>query len=72
MTIEFSEVFWTFFITSCIGLILAIGKLCYKSKCSEFSICCFKVVRNIELESKTDLELGNSKKESEESKKETI
>jgi hypothetical protein len=72
MTVEMSEVFWSFFITSIIGLILAVGKLCYKSKCSEINLCCIRVVRNIEIEAKEDLELGESKKTSEESKKETI
>ena len=72
MTVEMSEVFWSFFITSIIGLILAVGKLCYKSKCSEINLCCIRVVRNIEMEAKEDLELGESKKTSEESKKETI
>jgi hypothetical protein len=69
---EFSEVFYTFLITSCIGLILAIGKICYKSKCSQIEICCIKVTRNIDLEVKNDLELGDSQKVNEESKKETI
>jgi len=71
MAIEMSEVFWTFFITSIIGLVLAVGKLCYKSKCSEINICCFKVVRNIESEVKEDLELGTSSKDANE-KKNTI
>jgi hypothetical protein len=69
MAIEMSEVFWTFFITSVIGLMLAVGKLCYKSKCSEINLCCIRVVRNIEIEAKEDLELGPSSKETEESKK---
>jgi len=69
---EFSEVFYTFLITSCIGLILAIGKICYKSKCSQIDICCIKITRNIDLEVKNDLELGDSQKVNEESKKETI
>ena len=64
-----SEVFYTFLITSVIGLMLAIGKICYKSKCSQIEICCIKVTRNIDLEVKQDLELGNSQKEGEESKK---
>jgi hypothetical protein len=71
MAIEMSEVFWTFFITSLIGFLLAVGKLCYKSKCSEINLCCLKVVRNIESEVKEDLELGTSSKDTEESKKNT-
>jgi hypothetical protein len=72
MPLEMSEVFWTFFITSIIGLLLALGKLCYKSKCQEINVCCFKVVRNIEAEVKEDIELGSSQKGDETPKKNTI
>jgi len=64
MSQELSEVFYTFLITSVIGLLLGVGRICYKSKCSSIDLCCIKVVRNIEAEVKEDLELGN-----EESKK---
>jgi hypothetical protein len=63
-----SEIFYTFLITSIIGLIIAVGKMCYKSKCSSIELCCFKITRNIEAEVKEDIELGNK----DESKKETI
>jgi hypothetical protein len=66
MAIEMSEVFWSFFITSVIGLMLAIGKICYKSKCSQIDICCIKVTRNIEAEVREDLEMGDSSKNNEE------
>jgi len=72
MPLEMSEVFWTFFITSIIGLLLSLGKLCYKSKCQEINVCCFKVVRNIEAEVKEDIELGSSQKGEETPKKNTI
>lgn len=71
MSIEMSEVFWTFFITSLIGFLLAVGKLCYKSKCSEINFCCLKITRNVDAEVKEDLELGTSSKDTEESKKNT-
>ena len=54
MAQELSEVFWTFLITSCIGLLLAIAKLCYKSKCKEVNMCCFKIIRDTEGEEKID------------------
>ena len=63
MAIEMSEVFWTFFITSLIGFLLAMGKLCYKSKCSEINFCCLRVVRNIDVELKEDIELGTPSKD---------
>jgi hypothetical protein len=52
-----SEVFYTFLITSTIGLILAIARICYKSKCREVNLCCFKIVRDVEGEEKIDLEV---------------
>ena len=54
MSQEFSEVFYTFLITSAIGLSLAIAKLCYKSKCKEVAVCCIKVIRDVEGEEKID------------------
>jgi hypothetical protein len=47
-----SEVFYTFAITSGVGLILAIAKLCFKSKCSDIEICCLKIKRDTEAEEK--------------------
>lgn len=47
-----TEVFWTFFITSIIGLIVGISRMCYKSKCKEVSMCCFKIIRDTETEEK--------------------
>jgi hypothetical protein len=64
MAQELSEVFYTFLITSVIGLLLGVGRICYKSKCSTIDVCCIKVIRNVEVEMKEDLELGK-----EESKK---
>jgi len=72
MAIEMSEVFWTFFITSIIGLMLALSKICYKSKCAQIDLCCVKITRNIDAEVKEDLELGTSSKDTEENKKNTV
>jgi len=52
-----SEVFYTFFITSVIAFLLAIGRMLYKSKCREFSFCCFKIVRDVGLEAEIDEEM---------------
>lgn len=49
-----SEVFWGFFVSSMIGFIIALLKLCYKSKCKEIKICCLKITRDIEMEEKID------------------
>jgi hypothetical protein len=55
---EMTEIFWTFFITTTIGFVLALAKVCYKSKCATIDVCCIKIVRNIDAEVKEDLELG--------------
>ena len=54
---EFSEIFATFIVSSCVALILASMRLCYKSKCKTVDMCCIKIVRDIEAE--TELELNN-------------
>ena len=46
----FDAVFWSFFITSSVGLIVGLVKIASKSKCSECSICGCYIKRNIELE----------------------
>lgn len=51
---DLSEVFLTFVVSSGVALILAVLKMCYKSKCSQVEFCCFKIVRNIEMEEKED------------------
>jgi len=62
-----SEVFWAMVVSTLAGLIIAVGKMCYKSKCSSIDICCMKITRNIEAEVKEDLEAPKS----DESKKES-
>ncbi len=46
----FNAVFWSFFITSSIGLIIGLVKIASKSKCSECSVCGCYIKRNIEAE----------------------
>jgi hypothetical protein len=55
-----SEVFWSFFITSIVGFLVVVGRMMYKSKCREFSFCCFKIIRDVNLEAEIDEEMiGN-------------
>ena len=64
---ETTEVFLTFVVSSGTALILAILKMCYKSKCSQVEICCFKITRNTAAEERADeleLEIKASKPES--------
>ena len=63
MAQELSEVFYTFLITSIVGFILALGRICYKSKCSSIDFCCLKIIRNVDVEMKEDIELGSSSKD---------
>jgi len=48
----FDAVFWLFFITSTIGLIIGLSKMAYRSKCKEVSCCCVKIIRDIDAEEK--------------------
>lgn len=50
----FSEVFYSFLITSIIGLIMGIVRMLYKSKCRQFSCCGFHIDRDVEGEEKLD------------------
>ncbi len=49
-----SEVFWTFLITSVIGLIMGVVRMLYKSKCRTFSCCGLHVDRDVAGEEKLD------------------
>jgi len=46
----FSEIFWTFVVTTGTGLLFAIVKVCLKSKCKHCKIGCIEIDRNVELE----------------------
>jgi len=48
----FNAVFWSFFITSVIGLLLKLSGMAYKSKCKEVSCCCLKITRDTDAEEK--------------------
>jgi len=61
------QIFWTFFITSMIGLIMGLSRMAYKSKCKDIEICCIKIVRDTEMEEK---ELEFSRNHPTESEKE--
>lgn len=47
---ELSEVFWTFLITSVIGLLVAVLRMLYKSKCSHIACCGCEIERNVDIE----------------------
>jgi len=45
-----SETFWVAFVTTMTGFILKLVSMAYKSKCKECSVCCIKVIRDVETE----------------------
>lgn len=52
---ELSEVFYSLLLTSGIGLILALARMAYKSKCKNIECCgCIKIERDIEAEEAID------------------
>ena len=50
----FSEIFYTFLITSVIGCFIGITRMLYKSKCKQFSCCGLTVDRDVAGEEKLD------------------
>ena len=56
----FSEVFFTGLYSSLIGFLLAMGAQCYKSKCTEVSFCCIKVIRDTTAEEELDIQRSQS------------
>jgi hypothetical protein len=55
------QIFWTFFITTMCGFLLALGRQMYKSKCKEIECCCIKITRDVQGEEKFDeLEIQNN------------
>jgi len=61
---ELSEVFYSLLVTSCIGLILGLARMAYKSKCKEFKCGCLEIVRDVESEQKTDVIMINKQNSS--------
>ena len=47
-----TEVFLSLVVTSAVGVIMGVAKLCFKSKCKEVDLCCLKVIRDTEAEEK--------------------
>jgi len=65
----FDAVFWSFFITSSIGFILAFTKMIYKSKCKSLKCCGCELIRDTEAEEKIDeLEIERHAESKEENK----
>ena len=54
MALEVSEAFLSLVITSGVGLLLAVCRLMYKSKCKEVNFCCIKIIRDTSGEEQLD------------------
>ena len=48
------QIFWTFFLTTMCGFLLALGRQMYKSKCKEISCGCLRIIRDTEHEIEFD------------------
>ena len=71
----FSEIFYSFLITSIIGCCLGIMRMLYKSKCENVKCWGIEIKRNVALEEKADeleLQMRNNKITKTESKDEII
>ena len=61
-----TETFYMFVLTSVIGFVIAMTKMCYKSKCSEVDLCCIKIIRDTNTEEKElEFEINHNIKEEE-------
>jgi len=68
-TQTFNAVFFSFVITSSIGCILGIARMCYKSKCVSIKCCGFELIRDTKGEEEIDeIELQNNNKSKEDEK----
>jgi hypothetical protein len=47
MSQELSEVFWSFVISSCCAVILALARMAYRSKCKNIDCCGIKCERDV-------------------------
>tara|TARA_R110000744_G_scaffold151457_2_gene264926 strand:+ start:6313 stop:6537 length:225 start_codon:yes stop_codon:yes gene_type:complete len=52
-----TEFFWVSVLTAGTGLIITLAKIFQKSRCSEVSLCCLKIIRDTDAE-KEEYEFG--------------
>ena len=50
----FDAIFFTFLITTVCALLLALAKMCYKSKCTNIKCCGIEIQRDVITEEKED------------------
>jgi len=59
MAQELSEVFWSFVISSCCAVILALARMAYRSKCKNIDCCGIKCERDVAGEEALDARQQN-------------
>ena len=50
--VELTEMFFVLLVSAVSGMIIKLASMAYKSKCKECSVCCIKVIRDVNLEEK--------------------
>ena len=63
MAQELSEVFYSLLLTSGIGMVLALARMAYKSKCKSFRCCGCEIVRDVQAEEALDMQQQQAQQE---------
>jgi len=63
MAQELSEIFYSLLLTSGIGMVLALARMAYKSKCKSFKCCGCEIVRDVAGEEALDMQQQRAQQE---------
>jgi hypothetical protein len=63
MAQELSEIFYSLLLTSGIGMVLALARMAYKSKCKSFRCCGCEIVRDVQGEEALDMQQQQAQQE---------
>ena len=63
MAQELSEVFYSLLISSCIGMVLALARMMYKSKCKSLKCCGCEIIRDVAGEEALDMQQQQAQQE---------
>jgi hypothetical protein len=63
MAQELSEIFYSLLLTSGIGMVLALARMAYKSKCKSFECCGCKIIRDVQGEEALDMQQQQAQQE---------
>jgi hypothetical protein len=66
---DLSEVFYVCLLSTVSAVVLKLASMAYKSKCRECSVCCIKVIRDVNLEEQEmEFKIKHNVKDNEEEK----